>query len=526
MKLRIILKVTAVALVMLLCTGFAISLYLKMSIKERAGYFDLYSLVPPDTQLVIDAGNMVDLVQRINEMSCSKDEHVLYFSRFFSLLREHISSLLEQSPHSLNKQMSKMLISFHEPENDKNQVFYCSLGSSDFQFIEKLIQKHSSNAFPSRLFNYHGEEIRIYPMHDDLFLACYVNSEFLVLSYQKKLIEQVIDTYLSGRSILSDESFSTLRSEHRMVAHATIYTRMQFVEMGYDDVTQVHSNIGNWTEFSVNFNPNAIYLAGGNHDADSCHTFTNAIRNQKPISGFYESAFPASTFFFSNYSISDPEKLLEFTTVVDSVATDYSNSDNTLLYLLKEHAGYAMNVCMFYAGDTVSKMPYAIASIPLDHHLTHISQALRGHYPSVPRLSHIYIIPHNMLFAQLTEITNPSANSYLCLHKNSLLIAPNIESIQAYIEFIEGDRSSLEENPVYENIVSLLAPVYNFMMIADMDQMLEQSGNETRFIPNLFFRYKEFFRRFILSVQFICDEDIVYPNLILTYKGMDTATAQ
>ena len=50
---------------------------------------------------------------------------------------------------------------------------------------KSLLRKYCSSSFPSKLFDYKGEEIRIYPMPDDSFLACYFTSDFLVVSYQK-----------------------------------------------------------------------------------------------------------------------------------------------------------------------------------------------------------------------------------------------------------------------------------------------------------------------------------------------------
>ena len=47
--------------------------------------------------------------------------------------------------------------------------------------------------FPSKYFDYKGEEIRIYPMADGRFLAAYFTPDFLVVSFQKRLIEHVID---------------------------------------------------------------------------------------------------------------------------------------------------------------------------------------------------------------------------------------------------------------------------------------------------------------------------------------------
>lgn len=522
MKLRTILKIVAITVVMLLCTGLATSLYLKMSIKERAEYFDLYTLVPPDTKLVVDTDNIVDLMKRINELSCSRDNHILHFSRFFSDLKEHINYLLDQSPHGLSKQMSKMLISFHEPEDDQNQVFYYRLSDGDYEFIENLIQRYSSAAFSPRFFDYLGEKICIYPMPDDMFLACYVNSRFLVLSYQKKLIERVIDTYLSKESILSDETFSKLRSEHRMVAPATIYIRMQSVEMGRQDSVSVYSPIGNWAEFNANLNRDVIYLSGVSYNTDSCHTFMDAIHKQKPISDCHENIFPASTFFFSEYSISDPEAILGMASTDNTIRANDSNtaaeSDNALLSLLKEQDGSAVSVCMFHSNDTSSKTPYAVASIPLNPRSPNISQTLKSLCRSVSQSGHYCVLPHNRMLAQLTGITDPSSNTYLFPYRNRLLIASDVASIQTYIACIEDDHALLEESQAYEDFISLLSQSYHFLMMADVSQMLKQPENNTRFIPNLFFRYGNFFSHFIFTVQLTCDDDAVYPNLILTYK--------
>lgn len=41
----------------------------------------------------------------------------------------------------------------------------------------------------------------IYPMSDGDFLACYLTPDFMALSFQKKLVEDVIDAYKKGDSL-------------------------------------------------------------------------------------------------------------------------------------------------------------------------------------------------------------------------------------------------------------------------------------------------------------------------------------
>ena len=69
-------------------------------------------------------------------------------------------------------------------------------------------------------------------MPDDSFLACYFTSDFLAVSYQKKLIEQVIDARLSKKSLLTDSSFVKVYEDKRARVAATIYCSYATPEYG------------------------------------------------------------------------------------------------------------------------------------------------------------------------------------------------------------------------------------------------------------------------------------------------------
>ena len=526
MKLRTTLKIATATSVILLCLGFAFALYFRMSVTERAEDFDLYTLVPADSKVIVDTDNMVSLMQNINELNCSKDHHFLYFSHFFVYLKEHINALLEHTPHGLSKQMNKMLISFHEPNSDRDQVFYCRLGAGDYEFIEKFISKYFASSFPSRFFDYKGEEIRIYPMPDDNFLACYVTTEFLVVSYQKRLIEQVIDARLAKQSILADKSFSNIRDARRMVSTATIYTDMHAVDMGKSsDALRYQSDIGGWTEFNVNLDGDAIYLSGINYDTDSCNTFINTLRTLKPVEEFAGDMLPASTFFFTISSVSNLDSILNFTSAHSYARATYSNDimagDEALREFLKEYTGEVATTCMFHADDSLAQSPYIVWNVSLNN-TPRIKQALdrlcrlttRSEAPVLA-----YTLPRNTLFAQLTGVTDSSLQTYACIYKKQLLISPHVAALQAFIEAVEEKKSVLEGTPAYDDIVASLSQSYNFVMMGDMEAILDQPEGYVRFIPNLFFRYGKFFRHFNLTTQFTCIEHVVYPNMVLTYKG-------
>ena len=77
----------------------------------------------------------------------------------------------------------------------------------------------------------------------------------------------------------------------------------------------------------------------------------------------------------------------------------------------------------------------------------------------------------------------------------------------------------LDGTSVYEEGVGSLSPYYNFAMMVDMEEMMHQPETYVRLVPNFFFRHSDFFRHFTIAIQFTCAEGVVYPNLVLLYKG-------
>lgn len=539
MKLRTIVKIAVISSVVLLCTGFAVFSFFKLSAVESREDFNLYTLVPESATAVLETDDLAGLIEDINELSCSKEHHFLYVSKLFSYLKLHLHTLLEETPHGLSKQMNKVLLSFHEPDNDRNQVLYCSLGNGDYQLVEKFIQKYCSSSFPSKLFDYKGEEIRIYPMPDDSFLACYVTSDFLVVSYQKKLIEEVINARLSKKSLLNDPSFSDAHTDKRTNVVATIYTRMSSLSMGnVTDGIRSHTEMGGWMEFDMKMNGDAIYFSGISHDTDTCLTFMNMLRKQQPVEEFPGHMLPSSTFFFSKRSATDMKAVFDFTAEQEYAQATYSDyikeRDVELLDYIGNNANGEVVTCLFQTIDTVAK-PYAVMLLPLKD-VTQAEQVLHNlvrttpkekDAPPMPRAKFIqtslraypvYILPRNTLFTQLTGITKSDLYVFACFYDGSLLFAPDAESLSAYIRQLEK-KEILDETPAYEEGIASLSPSYNFMTMADLSDVFRQPENYVRLVPNFFFRNQGFFRHFILLAQFVCADGGVYSNVVFLYKG-------
>ena len=266
MKLRLIIRIAVIVSIVLLCTGFGVYSFFRLNEVESQKDFNLYTLVPQSAMAVLETDRMAELVEGINQLSCSKDNHFLYASELFVYLKNYLHTLLDDTPHGLSKQMNKMLISFHEPDNPLNQVLYCSLGSGDYELVESFIRKYSSSAFPSKFFDYRGEEISIYPMPEGRFLAAYFTPDFLAISFQKRLVEQVIDARLSKKSLIDMPSFKLMHAGKNTNVEATVYVRIKSVDMGKNtDGIRSQTYLGSWAEFDLKLNETAIY-----RDLDNC----------------------------------------------------------------------------------------------------------------------------------------------------------------------------------------------------------------------------------------------------------------
>lgn len=268
MKLRLVIRIAVIVSIVLLCAGFGVYSFLRLNTVEHQRDFNLYTLVPQDAALVLETDRVSELVEDINGMRCSQDNHFLYISELFVYLKTNLHVLEGGAPHGLSKQMSKMLLSFHEPDDPWNQVLYCSLGAGDYELVEAFVHRYGAGTYPVKEFEYKDEVIRIYPVENGRFLAAYITSDFFAISFQKRLIEQVIDARRSKKSLMEVPSFVKAHTDNRNNVMAMLYAR---------------TRMGNWAEFDMKLDEDAIYCYGVVPGDDSIRTFVDTVRYQPPV---------------------------------------------------------------------------------------------------------------------------------------------------------------------------------------------------------------------------------------------------
>ena len=104
--------------------------------------------------------------------------------------------------------MSRLLVSFHAPGSPRDQVVYFRMGAGDEKLLANMLQERAPGDFQPKKEKYRGKAIYIYPLSNNDFLAVYSESGFFVVSYQKRLIEEVIDAKEDETALSDDAVFS------------------------------------------------------------------------------------------------------------------------------------------------------------------------------------------------------------------------------------------------------------------------------------------------------------------------------
>jgi len=527
-KLRI--KTLVISLFLLFFIGMGVFFYMGISARERVTEVDLYSLIPSGSTAVFETNDLTTLIKEINNAICSKELSSLGLSRIANDLREHFDELTMSAPHGLSPRMNRMLISFHPPGTDLDQVLYFCTTPRDEEWIEQQIQKNRPIDFPLKTASYKGEEIQICPMGGDVFLCYYKSAGFVAASYSKRLIEQVIDTRISGKSVLSDPVFGLFRDHKSFNSIASLHLKMKQV---------------GWSELNLKFGRDAVYLSGITMDADTSSSFVNALKEQSPIELISGKEFPRSTYYMNEMSISQFEYIAANSAQREYALALYSDdvkrTDIHIMRFLKRNASNRLAGISFYPEDSIRR-PLSLLYIPVkdsvkaekDLHMLIQNDILQTKIPAPHKAQllfagsksyYLYSLPQNTVFSQLSGINDADLNSYAVFYKNLLLIAPEPVSILSYITQVEKAQV-IEGNNIYQECISHLAPHSNYMLMANIGEVSLHSESRSRLIPDFFFQHIDFFSHFILSNQFVYKDGVIYPNLTLTYKENKSGAPQ
>ena len=502
--------------------------FILLNEKERAADIDLYTLVPNDSFAIVETDNAGLLINCLDNAAYTEKIADLHISKLLESFKNNLQSISDSKAHGFSKQMNRMLLSFHQPNNARNQILYCQLKNGDEKFIEEYIKQNTSEQYPPKRFNYRNEEIIIYPVNATEFLACYYQPEFLAISFEKQLIEKVIDTYLDETSILNDEYFSSIVKRNKINMEATIYQKGKKLQIGEENADVKIQRVAHWVELNIKLNPDVIYLSGTCFDPDTCRSLNNAIKQQEPTEILSGKKIPSNTYLVTQASITNVRPILTTfigeTCLTDRSSTDRQHNDSCFYQFMQSQAGSSISILMF--GDTEKiENQHAIAMLQLKNpseagmELKQQINAMnfKQTYPKGIHVHQYYPVlamPNIQILENFTTLT--SEYYYTCFYDDMLLIAADTESIKQYLQMIDEGKVK-EGEPLFDECHSHLASESNLLLIARMDRLVTMPSIYRQVMPSFFYQHMEFFQHFVLIAQFTESDDIIYPTFIMKY---------
>lgn len=262
MRLKTVAKLSVSVSVLLFCLAVGFYAFTRLDMTERNREVNLYSLVPADCQSVLESENITDLLNILPTLNYGEELTRLQFPGLFEFLLHHLNEYAINNAHGLSSQMSHMMVSFHQPNTIRDQVLYFRIGDSDHQLLEDMLQEYAPANFLPKVEKYRGKTITIYPLGQDEFLATYIGPGYMVLSFEKRLIEQVIDAKRNKSSLNEDVVFAKILQKKKSHSFLTLYTHSN--SLPYKELDN-----RSWSEFEFHLNSDVLYLTGEIYEQDS-----------------------------------------------------------------------------------------------------------------------------------------------------------------------------------------------------------------------------------------------------------------
>ena len=255
MQIRSVIKLGVVLSVVLFCIGIAFYGFARLSMADKENRVDIFEFVPKDCAGILETDNIDNFMHVFSQAAYSSQLDTLHRAGLMNDILSDLSRYSSAAAHGLSYQMNHVVISFHRPHTAMDVVAYFRIGKEGkHQLIEAVKGKHGADFVPKKE-TYRGKKIEIYPLSSTRYLSVYTTDGLVVVSYQKKLIEQVIDAVKDNSSLREDSVFTSIHHP-QPASFITIYGRTPSVPfLGKESC---HS----WSEYDIHLNSEVFYLSG------------------------------------------------------------------------------------------------------------------------------------------------------------------------------------------------------------------------------------------------------------------------
>lgn len=255
MQIRSVIKLGVVLSVVLFCIGIAFYGFARLSMADKESRVDVFEFIPKDCAGILETDNIDNFMHGFSQAAYSSQLDTLHRAGLMNDILSDLSRYSSAAAHGLSYQMNHVVFSFHYPHTAMDVVAYFRIGKEGkHQLIEAVKGKHGADFVPKKEI-YRGKKIEIYPLSSTKYLSVYTTDGLVVVSYQKKLIEQVIDAVKDNSSLREDSVFTSIHHP-QPASFITIYGRTPSAPfLGKESC---HS----WSEYDIHLNSEVFYLSG------------------------------------------------------------------------------------------------------------------------------------------------------------------------------------------------------------------------------------------------------------------------
>lgn len=264
MGYRTVAKFGVLLSVILFCIGVGLYGFARLNAADKDKDIDLVSWVPDDCIGVMETDNIDFFMNAFSRMAYAAQLDTLHRVGLIKTILNDIIPYISSSDHGISNEVNQMMVSFHAPSgSSRDLVAYFRLGKPERKKLLKAIREHRGKEFIPREEGYRGRTIEIFPIDSSDFLSVYSGDGFLAISYQKRLIERVIDAEKDGTSLKEDVVFASVR-QPKSANFLTLYAHSSSIPAIDGGEKEC------WSEFDIHMNSEVFYLSGVMHASDVC----------------------------------------------------------------------------------------------------------------------------------------------------------------------------------------------------------------------------------------------------------------
>ena len=226
MKSVVVHRIAIIMSAVLLVAGLVAYQYLYHLRHTQPVTTSLFALVPDDAFAVVETEDVASFVNEFGDAVNPQLAVKLPVSDLYNCLKDFVGKVVETTPHGLNPQISKMLLSYHQPEGPLTQVLYFHATSDDAALLANFLDTYQQRPYekPETL-RYKGEEISVYQLADGHTLAVYITDNYLAVSFRSDLLKNVIEAQLQSATLSDNPAFMNMQEGKSAFLNTAVYLR-------------------------------------------------------------------------------------------------------------------------------------------------------------------------------------------------------------------------------------------------------------------------------------------------------------